>query len=61
MFKLHNCCVACLLDKLKSELEAKSRLPIPQFSGYHCNSRLSPFGYDMQSRDIALHWREYDG
>ena len=34
--KKHNCCASCTLDYLKSYLESKSRLPIPEFSGYHC-------------------------
>ena len=37
LFTPHNCCVSCLLNFLKPKLESKSRLPIPEFSGYHRN------------------------
>ena len=33
---LHNCCVSCSLDYLKSQLGSKSRLPIPGFSDSLC-------------------------
>ena len=33
---LHNCFITCSLEYLKSKLESKSRLPIPEFSGSHC-------------------------
>ena len=36
LFTLHNCCVLCSLDFLKSQLESNSRLPILEFSVYHC-------------------------
>ena len=36
LFTLHNWCNTGKLDYLKSKLEFKSRLPIPEFSGYHC-------------------------
>ena len=36
LFTLHNYCAASSLDYLKSYLEFKSRLSIPEFSGYHC-------------------------
>ena len=29
-------CLVCSLDYLKIKFESKSRLPIPEFSGYHC-------------------------
>ena len=31
-FTPHTSCISCLLDYVKS----KSRLPIPEFSGFHC-------------------------
>ena len=40
LFKRHNCCVLSSLDLLKLKLESKSRLPIPQFSGYHCSKKI---------------------
>jgi len=36
LFTLDNCCASCSLDYLKSYLESKSRLSIPEFSGYYC-------------------------
>ena len=36
LFSLHNCWVSCSLDYITSTLEAKSRLPIPEFYGSHC-------------------------
>ena len=36
LFTLHNYCVPFLFDYLITYLEFKSRLPIPEFSGYHC-------------------------
>ena len=36
LFTLDICCATYSLDCLKSKLEAKSRLPIPEFSYYHC-------------------------
>ena len=36
LYPLHNYCVSCTLDYLKTYLESKSRLPIAKFSGYHC-------------------------
>ena len=36
LFTLHNFRVPCWLDYLMSYLESKSRLPISEFSGYHC-------------------------
>ena len=36
MCTLYNCYVPCLLDYLKSFLKSESRLPISEFSGYHC-------------------------
>ena len=38
LFTLHNCCVPCSLDYLKSYLESKSRLPISELSSYLCIS-----------------------
>ena len=35
LFTLHNCCVYCSFDYLKSQFVFKSRLLIPEFSGYH--------------------------
>ena len=35
-FLLHNYCVLCSLGYLKALIEPKSRLPFPEFSGYHC-------------------------
>ena len=35
LFKLHNGDL-CSLVYLKSKFKFKSRLPIPEFSGYHC-------------------------
>ena len=32
----HSFCVSFSLDYLKLKLESKCRLPIPEFSGYHC-------------------------
>ena len=40
LFTLHNCCASSSLDYLKSSLESKSRLPIPEFSGYLCISKV---------------------
>ena len=37
LFTLLNYCVSCSLEYLKSQIEFKSRPPIPAFSGYHCN------------------------
>ena len=34
--KLHNCCVSCSLDYLKSLFKSKHRLPIPEFCSSHC-------------------------
>ena len=39
-FTLHNGCASCSMGYLKSLLEFKSRLLIPEFSGYHCISCL---------------------
>ena len=39
LFQLNNSCVFCPLDFLKLYLDSKSRLPIPEFSGYYCNSK----------------------
>ena len=36
MVTLHNCCVLCSFDNLKSWIEYLSHLSIPEFSGYHC-------------------------
>ena len=36
LFTLHNCCVSWLLNFLKLKLDSQCRLPIPEFSGYHC-------------------------
>jgi len=36
LFTLHNCLVSCSLDLLKLLHDSKSRLPISEFSGYHC-------------------------
>ena len=36
LFTMHHSCVSCLLDYLKLKLDSKSRLPITEFSGYHC-------------------------
>ena len=35
----HNCCASRSLNYLKSYLEFMSRLPIQEFSGYHCMYR----------------------
>ena len=35
LFSLHNCCVSSSLNYLKLKLDSKSRLTIPEFSGYH--------------------------
>ena len=67
LFTMHNCCASCLLDYLKSEIKSKSRLPIPQFSGYHCNKqanrqidRQNLLNIDRCKRSIwKLYLREY--
>ena len=41
LFTLHNCCVASALNYLKLKLDSKSRLIIPEYSGYHCTLYLS--------------------
>ena len=38
LFTPHNCGVSCSFHYLKSQSEFKSRLHIPEFSGYHCTS-----------------------
>ena len=38
LFTLHNSCASYSLEYLKSEIESKSRLTIPKFSGYHCTA-----------------------
>ena len=55
LFTLHSCCALCSLDYLKPLLESKSRHPIAEFSGYHCNKNeknktlidLSPLAIQM--------------
>ena len=36
LFTLHKCCSSCSQDTLKSYFKSKNRLPIPEFSDYHC-------------------------
>ena len=36
LFTLLHCYVSCSMRYKNSQLEFKSRLPIPEFSGYHC-------------------------
>ena len=36
LFTLHNCCVSSSMNFLKLKLDSKSRLTIPEFSGYYC-------------------------
>ena len=36
LFTEHNCSASCSFDYFILEFEFKSRLPIPEFSGYHC-------------------------
>ena len=36
LFTLHNECASSFFEYLKSWIESKSQLPIPEFSGYHC-------------------------
>ena len=43
LFTLHNCCASCSLDYLKSKLESKGRLPIPEFSGYDFIPKMAEF------------------
>ena len=37
LYSLHNCSVSCSLDFFKLKLDAKIRLPILEFFGYHRN------------------------
>ena len=41
LLTLNNGCASCSLDYFKSYLEFKSRLPIPEFSGYHCSKNIN--------------------
>jgi len=36
---LHDCCVSCSSNYLKSQLEFNCRLHIPQYYGSHCRRR----------------------
>ena len=36
LFTLHNCCFLFSLTFSKLELDSKSRLSVPEFSGYYC-------------------------
>ena len=45
LFTLRNRCVSCSMRNKNSQLEFKSRLPIPEFSGYHCNTTTKKLKY----------------
>ena len=43
LFTLLNSCVSCSLDNLRYKLEFKSRLTIPEFSGYHFRQKMRSY------------------
>ena len=49
LFTLHNCWVPWLMNFLMLKIDSQSRLPIPEFSGYHCNYKILPL-YISDSR-----------
>ena len=52
LFTLHHSCISCLLDYLKFKLDSKSRLPITEFSGYHCTGFVK-----MHLMYFCQHWK----
>ena len=55
LFTLHNCCVSWLLNFLKLKLDSRSRLTIPEFSGYHCNKTVSvPFYIKLYCKSFVM-------
>ena len=48
-----NSCVSCSLDNLRYKLEFKSRIPIPEFSGYQCRQKMRSYG--TLGKPLSMH------
>ena len=59
LFTLHNYCVPFLFDYLITYFEFKSRLPIPEFSGYHCTRTSLSSIYSNYARFMQQTWAEW--